>query len=282
VKNSNYTQDEHINQLMLKKALVSLFLILPQYLEKSIELERISRVSALLIKGGANKNNYYFQEILRRCLLEQKPDGGWIDVSDSIWSVALLKEYERFTQAYKNGLNWIKDQEQLNGSFGKTKRDIGRITITGPALFLLPELSNKITLQWLEEEWKKEFALRMKLSYKCSFVLMATKSSGCRFRDPGLLDSSFTWLSSQQNEDYGWGPCKGHPIGSTPFCTGVALAGLLQYPEKVDRNIVCNCIKWLEKKQLEDGLWPDHYIEEGSAWCFYALTQGYKFLKGSQ
>jgi len=41
-------------------------------------------------------------------------------------------------------------------------------------------------------------------------------------------------------------------------------------------------LKWIKRNQLGDGLWADHYIEEGSAWCFYALTEGYKFLKGSQ
>ena len=111
---------------------------------------------------------------------------------------------------------------------------------------------------------------------------MTLKSNNYQFDDSDLLNNTIDWLQSQQNEDYGWGPCKGQPIGSTPFCTGVALIGLLQYPDKIDQSIISNGLNWIENNQLENGLWPDHYIEEGSIWSLYALTEGYKLLKGKQ
>jgi len=70
-------------------------------------------------------------------------------------------------------------------------------------------------------------------------------------------------------------------VGSTSFCTGVVIRALLEYPDRIDLNVIANGLEWIEKNQLEEGLWPDHYIEEGSAWAFYALAGGYKFL-GSQ
>ncbi len=102
------------------------------------------------------------------------------------------------------------------------------------------------------------------------------------FLDSHLFNDTLDWLISQQNEDYGWGYCQRQPVGSTPFCTGVAITGLLQYPDKVAPEVIANGLKWIEENQLEEGLWPDHYIEEGSVWAFYALTEGYKFLKGQR
>jgi len=268
--------------LTIQKGLTALLLVLNQHLEKGIELERLVRLVVLLVKSGANKQNSVLKEIAEQCKLKQKADGGWIGVEDSVWSVAFLKEFREYSQEYRCGLDWLKKQQLKSGGWGKTSRDIGRIPITGLLLYLLPELSNKDSLRWLENEWKKDFSLNPKLTYKGAFSLMALRSTNYQFADSNLFDNTLDWLASQQNEDYGWGPCKGHPSGSTPFCTGVAITGLLQYPKRIDQNVITNGLKWIEKNQLEDGLWPDHYIEEGSIWSFYALTKGYKLLKGRQ
>lgn len=268
-----------IYQIAIQKGLTVLLLLLKEYLKKQIELERIVRVAVLLTRGGVNQNNAVFQEIAKRCLAEQKDDGGWIGVEDSIWCAAFLKNFEEYSQAYKSGLDWLEEQKLKNGGWGKTQRDIGRIPITGVLLYLFPELSNVDSLRWLESEWKKEFSLNPKLTYKSAFTLMAFKMNDCQFLDSHLFNDTLDWLISQQNEDYGWGYCQGHPVGSTPFSTGVALTGLLRYPDRIDPNVIANGLKWIEGNQLEEGLWPDHYIEEGSAWAIYALVEGYKFLR---
>jgi len=275
------SQDNNkIFQTAIQKGLSALFLVLRQYLEKQIELERIVRVAVLLIRSGVNQNNSIFQEIAKRCLAEQKDDGGWIGVEDSIWCVAFLRNFEEYSQAYKSGLDWLGEQRLKNGEWGKTKRDnIGRIPITGILFYLLPELSNVDSLRWLESEWKREFGLNPKLTYKSAFTLMAFKRNNYQSFDTHLFNDTLDWLISQQNEDYGWGYCQGQPVGSTPFCTGVAITGILQYPDRIDPNVIVSGLKWIEKKQLEDGLWPDHYIEEGSAWTLYALVEGYRYLE---
>jgi len=274
--------NDKINQVTIQKGLAALFLILRQYLGKQIEIERVAKVAVLLMRGGASQNNSIFQKIAKRCLAEQKDDGGWIGVEDSIWCAAFLKDFEEYSQAYKTGLDWLERQRLKEGGWGKTKRDIGRIPITGILLYLLPELSNVDSLRWLEREWKGEFGLNPKLTYKSAFTLMAFKRNGYQFLDSYLLNDTLDWLISQQNKDYGWGYYQGQPVGSTPFCTGVAVRGLLQYPDGIDLNVIANGLKWIEKNQLEEGLWPDHYIEEGSVWAFYALTEGYKSLQSQK
>ncbi len=266
--------------MKIQKGLTALFLILKQYLDKRIELERIARVAVLLKRSGVNQNNSIFLEIAERCFAEQKDDGGWIGVEDTAWCTAFLKYFEEHTPEYKRGLDWLKIQKLENGGWGKTHRDIGRIPITGTLLYLLPELSDSNSISWLEREWEREFDINPRLTYKGAFTLMAFKSGDCQFSDTLLFNKTLDWLASQQNEDYGWGACRGHPVGSTPFSTGVAITGLLQYPENIDQNVIANGLKWIEKNQLEEGLWSDHYIEEGSAWTLYALTEGYKFLRG--
>jgi squalene cyclase len=262
---------------------VALVSNIKQALEKKIEAERIVRVAFLITESGDAKQENIFQKVINFCVSTQKPDGGWIGVEDTIWFVALLKKYSaKYSKEYTDGLEWLKKQQLDGGGWGKNSRDFGRIPITALLLYLLPELVNKDSLCWLENQWKSDFFLDSKLTYKSAFCLMALKKTNHKFADGDLFVETLKWLESQQNEDFGWGPWKGHPVGSSPFCTGVALTGLLQYPDKVDRNVIVNGIQWIEKNQLEDGLWADHYIEEGSAWCFYALTEGYKFLKGSQ
>ena len=277
------SQDNNkIFQVASQKGLAALFLVLRQYLGKQIEIERMAKVAVLLMRSGVNQNNSFFQEIAKRCLAEQKDDGGWIGVEDSVWCVAFLKEFEEYSQAYKSGLDWLEDQKLKEGGWGKTKRDIARIPVTGILLYLLPELSNVDSLRWLERGWKREFGLNPKLSYKGAFTLMAFKRNDYQLLDSHLLNDTLDWLISQQNEDYGWGYFQGQPVGSTPFCTGVAIRGLLEYPDRIDPKVIANGLEWTEKNQLEEGLWPDHYIEEGSAWAFYALTEGYKLLQSQK
>jgi prenyltransferase beta subunit len=93
-----------------------------------------------------------------------------------------------------------------------------------------------------------------------------------------LINESVTWLSDQQNDDGGWGPWKNHPVGSDPWCTGICLASLIGIPDLVQTEVIKNGLGWIQKKQLPDGLWPYHYIENGSSWALYSLVKGNKFL----
>jgi len=263
----------------VKKGLVALMANLDLFISRKIEPERIVRVANLIGKSGDVKQDFLFQKVIDLSISTRKIDGGWIGVEDSIWFVAFLKNQAKYFREYADGLEWLKKRQLVSGGWGKTDRDFGRIPITGLLLFLLPELTNENSLYWLENQWHADFSLEPKLTYKGALYLMALKNSGGTFIDKTLFTYTLKWLACQQNDDFGWGPWRGHPVGSSPFCTGVALVGLLQYPDLVDRQVIVNGLEWIQKKQLPNGLWPDHYIEEGSAWCFYALTEGYRFLK---
>ena len=265
------------NMLPIQRGLIGLFRTLQEYLDKGIELERLCRVAVLLGQSGVNRNNSVFKKIAKRCFAEQKMDGGWVGVEDSVWCVAFLRAFEEYHDAFENGLSWLEDQKLKCGGWGKTKRDVGRIPITGTLLYLLPELSDHDSCKWLEDEWKREFSLRPRLTYKCAFALMGLQKSGYQFIESELLDNSVQWLVSQQNEDCGFGPWTGHSVGSDPWCTGVSVIGLLQYPDKVSESIIINSLKWLDAKQLPNGLWSCHYVDEGSSWALYALAKGYCF-----
>ena len=85
-------------------------------------------------------------------------------------------------------------------------------------------------------------------------------------------------MSDEQNPDGGFAPWKGHPIGSEPWSTGVCLLGLTSYPDLVEIPVITNTLQWLEKNQLFNGLWPCHYIEEGSAYCYWGAVEALKYL----
>lgn len=269
---------ESIIPKTIQNGIRGLSFVLSSFVRNEMELERVSRVAVLSMKSGLGTNSPVFQKIAQICIAQQKTDGGWVDVEDSVWNTAFLKEYGSFSKEYTGGLDWLKQQQLEDGSWGRSRRDKGRIPITGNLLFLLPGLSSKKSLLWLENAWRKDFLTNPKLTYKAAFFLMAIQLDYQSANETLLVDT-VAWLASQQNKDLGWGPWKGHPVGSSPFCTGIALTGLLQYPDRVEKSIVEKGLKWLEKNQQENGLWPDHYIDEGSAWSFYALTRGCKFLK---
>jgi hypothetical protein len=266
------------DQAVVQRGLVALLQIIRDFLDKEIELERICRVAVLLCKSGVNPNNSLFRQVVERCILEQKGDGGWLGVVDTMWCTAFLETYQDYSHAVESALEWLNEHRHDDGSWGRTKRDIGRIPITALMLYLLPRLSSKLSLEWLEKKWIQERKIDPKLTYKAAFTLMAFKESNYHSFDQQLVSETKRWLVSQQGDNFGWGPCKGHPVGSTPYCTGIALIGLLQYPDDIDFQIFLNALKWLTQNQLTSGLWADHYIEEGSSWALFAFAKAMAYL----
>ncbi len=259
------------------KSTGALLLTLKEYIKKKIELERIARLSVLLIKSNSHFANPLFKSIALRITREQKKDGGWVGVEDAIWNLSLLKEYDEFVENYYKGLKWLLSQK-VEGGWGKNHRDIARIPLTGNLLYLIPEISGgENTLQWLTEEMKKEMKCSPILTYKTAFTLMALKKCGDKNSSTPFLLNMQKCLVSQQETDGGWGPWKKHPVGPSPYCTAVSLLGLLQYPSEIAKKSINKGAKWLLKHQLDNGLWPEHYIEEGSAWSLYALSKYYRY-----
>ena len=110
------------------------------------------------------------------------------------------------------------------------------------------------------------------------FFLLGLSASNVTIDDCPLIKDTYSFLHDEQNEDGGFGPWKDHPIGSDPWSTGIVLLGLLSYPGLVKREIIERSINWLAENQLPNGLWPYHYIEEGSAYAYWGLVEALKFL----
>ena len=253
--------------------------VLRKLLGSNLETLKIARIgTCLLFTGGGQKNSITFQCKNSICNTQQE-DGGWADVEESIWSLVFLKHlnHDNF-ESINRGNKWLNNQRNKNGGWGRTNRGISRIPVTGLLLHLLPEFSDQKAVNWLKNEWGKDLQSDTKLTYKGGFFLLGLSASGVTINDCSLIKETYSYLFDEQNEDGGFGPWKDHPIGSDPWSTGIVLLGLLSYPKMVKRDVIEKAVNWLAGNQLPNGLWPYHYIEEGSAYAYWGLVEALKYL----
>lgn len=249
-------------------------------LKAKIEIKRISLCYLSLDMGRVFIGNILGGQLCEYILDNQHDDGGWIDVEESLLAVKSLSMLNGSYQTQiEQGKEWLLSQHNYDGGWGKTSRDISRIPVTGLLLHLLPELSDQKAVNWLKNEWEKDFNSETKLTYKGAFFLLGLKASGVSANECVLIGQTYSFLENEQNDNGGFGPWKDHPIGSDPWSTGIVLLGLLAYPELAKRKVVEKAVNWLAKNQLPNGLWPYHYIEEGSAYAYWGLVEALKYLK---
>ena len=266
----------------IHRGVISLSQISRDFLCKGIELTRICRVAVLLKESGINPDTILYHKLAEKCIDMQRDDGGWTDVVETMWCTSLLNFFGEFSGSVEKALKWLRGQSYKDGGWGKSIRDPARIPITAVLLYLLPQLSSDEDLKWLENKWYEERELEPCLTYKAALTLMAFRKNDYHPENQNLISGTVRWLSGQQNDDGGWGPWKGHPVRSDLWCTGIDMVGLLQYPDEIPQKVLWKALKWLRKKQLPNGLWPYHYIEEGSSWALYALVMGYSLLNGRE
>jgi prenyltransferase beta subunit len=118
----------------------------------------------------------------------------------------------------------------------------------------------------------------VQLTYKGGFYL-ACQLAGTAPTD--LVRRTYEYLHSQPNDDGGFGPWRGHSVGSDPWSTGVCLAGLARFPTLADLNVVTRAVRWLVDTQLPSGYWPYHFIDEGTAYAYWGLSEAKKLLETS-
>lgn len=70
-----------------------------------------------------------------------------------------------------------------------------------------------------------------------------------------------------------FGPWRDHPCGSDPWCTSVAVLGLLTLADLIPGFVLERSLDWLQKNQLPSGMWAYHYIDEGTAMAYWALKE---------
>ena len=211
----------------------------------------------------------------------QKNDGGWSNVRDTALLAAQCHLRRSLQDCYQSAVSWLTEVRKDKGGWGLTERDMNRIPVTGLLLHLLPELSDQKAVDWLKNEWSKDFESQTRLTYKGAFFLLGLSASGIRAGGCPLIKETYSFLADEQNNDGGFGPWKDHPVGSDPWSTGIVLLGLLSYPELVKREVLEKAVNWLGETQLPNGLWAYHYIEEGSAYAYWGLVETLKYLAKS-
>ena len=251
-----------------------------QMCRAGLETVRGLRVLACLARAGQLRNGLNF---FPDDFWSHQPDGGWTDVTETAWAVACMDALGVWEthpiEQRKESLQWLKNERGSHGAWGRNSRDMPRIPVTGWVLTLLPELADEKSLSWLESEWKRDLNSETKLTYKGALTLRAFTSTKAQPKDESLIPETVEYLMAEQNEDGGYAPWKGHPVGSEPWSTGIDLLGLTAFPDLVKAEVVESTLDWLGKNQLPNGLWPCHYIEEGSAYCYWGAVEGMKYLK---
>ncbi len=216
-------------------------------------------------------------------LYGRRSDGGWTDVEETMWAVTaldLLNGWDISSPILRNNsINWLNGQKTQEGAWGRNYRDIARIPITGMLLTILPELADDRSINWLENEWKEDLTAPAQLTYKGALFLSASAKNKLSLNNNELIDKTISYLANEQNPDGGFAPWKGHPIGSEPWSTGIVLIGLSAWPTLVNHDVFLKALGWLGQNQLPNGLWPCHYLEEGSAYCFWGAIEALKVIK---
>jgi prenyltransferase beta subunit len=258
----------------------SLNQIVKDFLYKDIELIRISRTAVFLIECGVDPFNAVYNELACKCKEYQRKDGGWTDVEETLWCTAFLDFYNDYSDSVNGAVKWLKEQEHNDGGWGKSARDRARIPLTALLLCFMPQLKSDDRLKWLEDRWHQEQKLNPNLTYKVALTIMAFSRNNYTPENEHLINKSIDWLCKQQNKDGGWGPWKNHPVGSDPWCSGICLTSLTHFQDKLPTEVLNSGLDWLMRKQLQNGLWPYHYIEDGSSWALYALINGNRLNYG--
>ena len=129
-------------------------------------------------------------------------------------------------------------------------------------------------IDWLLDEWRKDFAGPVRLSYKAGFFLLAMAQK----QKNDLIVQTISHLAQDQNDDGGFGPWRDHPIGSDPWSTGVVLWGLSKWIDLVDAMVIEKALAWLRKTQLPSGYWPYHYLDDGTSLALIGAVSAMKAL----
>jgi hypothetical protein len=243
---------------------------------KHLELRRITQVVSILLSSGLSRTCVP-RTLAGRCVEEQHSDGGWGAVPDTAWNLHFLEQFdaELYRVRIALGTAFLLAQRNARGLWGRSKRDIERIPVTGLLLYLFPQLATRETMRQLELLWVSE---RNGLTYKAAYTLLSFKRNNYEPNDPLLIESTVNWLVDNQRDNGGFAPWKAHPVASDVYCTAVAALGLLQYRELVPRRAFERCLQWLESSQLPQGIWAFHEIEDGASWGLWALIELSTFL----
>ena len=139
------------------RAIMSLLNMCNEMFRKNIEIRRITKTCALLLMSGLSPNAIP-RKIVDKCISSQKDDGGFIGNTDTLWNIKFLEFYPQYERERNWAIEWLISNNGDEEGFGRSKRDMHRIPVTGLALYLLPEIATDKNLEWLENTTSGGFA----------------------------------------------------------------------------------------------------------------------------
>lgn len=258
---------------MIKTAVSGLAGFLHSGLGQRLEPCRLARTGYALLKSGCSiRGSFPGNAVASFMVSTQKKDGGWSDVEETLWCLGYLAAFgERYDKGMINGQKWLTSVQLPCGAWGKSNRDQPRIPITALAATFTPGIVGKAGLRWLAKQWEADLNDSIQLTYKGAFFLLAGAHSQASF-SKNLVNRTIEYLNSEQEEDGGFSPWKDHPAGSDPWSTGIALWGLSRVGELVPNLTIERALSWLQSKQLPNGLWPYHYLDDGTAAALIGIS----------
>jgi len=238
-----------------------------------LEAVRLARAGYSLIASGCTSSATFPGNTLASYLASgQQTDGGWSDVEETLWCLGYLSAFGNSYQSeLSRGIEWLESVQLPSGAWGRSNRDRPRIPITASVAIFAPTTIGDAGLRWLAKQWEADLSGPTQLTYKGAFFLLAQAHSRAS-RDNDLVNRTVTYLTSEQEEDGGFGPWKGHPAGSDPWSTGVTLWGLSKVKDLVSRRTIEQALSWLQSTQLPNGLWPYHYLDDGTAMALTGIS----------
>jgi len=264
---------------IITRATEYLVIFLTDSLSRSLETIRIARAASALSFAGSAISGVLFQQAIDFFLQKQRPDGGWSDTEETAWAIgciSLLQGQE--DPAVQSAIHWLNNVRLSTGGWGRHPRDQARIPITALIASLVPAAFKSEDLNWLQNEWARDFSGPVRLSYKAGFYLLAMPKD----QEDELVAQTIAHLAQDQNDDGGFAPWKGHPIGSDPWSTGVVLWGLSRWVDQVDHAVLEKALNWLQETQLPSGYWPYHYLDDGTSLALIGGVAALKSLKARE
>jgi hypothetical protein len=255
------------------------------FLHRDLPLRRIALVASLLKDCHVEITEK--NRLTQRIVTEQKSDGGWIDCEDTAWALFLISDINQLDIQIQKNRRWLDNEKCMEKGWGFCKRDKPCIPITAQILYFLTDLfPNTESVLWLEKVWEKDLNAPVNLNYKAAWYLLAYYKFHNKINlSDELFSATLAYLITEQRPDGSWGPWRDHPAPSDCFITGISMAALaISYPLIKEKKIVSSLkkgIHWIKKNQLKNGLFPTHYIEEGSAWLFFGWCKANSIIKNN-
>ncbi len=260
---------------IIAPAVDQLITFLDDAISRSLEPVRLARDATALLLAGNNISGNLFRRAVEQLIQSQRPDGGWSDPEETAWAIScicLVRGLE--DPVVQAATKWLNDVRLSTGGWGRHPRDQARIPVTALISFLAPEALKREDIDWLQNEWARDFCGPVRLSYKAGFYLLAMPQG----LENKLIGQTIAHLAQDQNSDGGFAPWKDHPMGSEAWSTGVVLWGLSRWKDKVDSAILERALNWLHKTQLPSGYWPYHYLDDGASLALIGAVAAMKAL----